>query len=38
MLIDCHQGAEMQAVLFHGGHNDGSAITLKETEGGRVTS
>lgn len=35
-LLNIHNGAEIPAVLFHGGNNNGSAITLKGTDGGRL--
>lgn len=37
MLLDHCNGAELPAALFHGGSNKGSAITLKGTEGGKLT-
>lgn len=35
-LLSIQNGAELSAVLFHGGSNNGSAITLKGTDGGRL--
>ncbi|KAL9123656.1 MAG: hypothetical protein Q9175_008319, partial [Cornicularia normoerica] len=39
LLIDRFCGAELPAVLFHGGDSvEGSAITLKGTEGGKLAT
>ena len=35
-LLDRHDSPEIPAVLFHGGNNEGSAITLKGSDGGRL--
>ena len=35
-LLNRHDSPEMPAVLFHGGNNKGSAITLKGSDGGRL--
>ena len=36
LLIDRSGGTEMPAVLFHSGDNEGSGITLKGTDGGKL--
>lgn len=36
LLIDHSGGTEIPAVLFYCGDNEGSAITLKGTEGGKL--
>lgn len=39
LLIDRFGGVELPAMLFHGGDSvEGSAITLKGTEGGKLAS
>ena len=35
-LLNIHNGAEIPAALFHDDNNDGSTITLKGTDGGRL--
>ena len=36
LLIDRSDGTEMLAVLFYCGDNEGSGITLKGTDGGKL--